>query len=257
MIRAYSLRPDRSWGLFPATSGAPFGRQTHFPHRLFCRLPRCRQSTMPLHRLLPPPCRLILSPASNRSGLVRVQNGNPAVLPSRVYCQKCPFSHGRIRNILFQTEAGVYIKKLLPGTLSGVPGSRKTDFFPQIRVYTEKLPLHIPFFAIGGVLKHNFSLYTLFPRINCAKRGEPARQRGTVEQLFLLYPAGFGQLPSAGSRFTATDSGSDFSNTLQPKWLFSLFVICKATGLQAAYPPVTHDSALQILQVLLYSISII
>ena len=54
---------------------------------------------------------------------------------------------GRIRNTLFQTEAGVYIKKFLPGTLSGVPRGRKTDFFPHIRVYTEKLSLYIQFFC--------------------------------------------------------------------------------------------------------------
>ena len=88
--------------------------------------------------------------------------------------QKSPFSHGRIRNTLFRTKAGVYIKKLLPGTLPGVPGGRKTDFFPHIRVYTEKLSLQIHFFAISGGLTHNFSVYALFHHTNCAKWGELA-----------------------------------------------------------------------------------
>ena len=89
-----------------------------------------------------------------------------------------------------RAEAGVYIKKLLPSTLPGVPRGRKTYFFPYIRVYTEKLWLHTPFLAISGVLAHIFSVYTLFHRANGAKRGEPAKQRGTAEQLFCIYPAG-------------------------------------------------------------------
>ena len=93
-------------------------------------------------------------------------------------------------NTLFRTETGVYTKKLLPSTLPGVPRGRKTYFFPYIRVYTEKLWLHTPFLAISGVLAHIFSVYTLFHRANGAKRGEPAKQRGTAEQLFCIYPAG-------------------------------------------------------------------
>jgi len=106
-----------------------------------------------------------------------------------VHYQKCPFFHEHIRNILRQTEAGVYTKKLLPSTLPGVPGGRKTDFFLPIRVYTEKLSLHIHFFAISGVLTHNFSVYALLPRTNWAKRGNHTKQRGTAEQLFCIYPA--------------------------------------------------------------------
>ncbi len=106
------------------------------------------------------------------------------------FSHKCPFSRGHIRNTLFQIEAGVYIKKILPNTLPGVPGHRKTDFFPHIRVYTEKLWFYIPFLAISGVLTHNFSVYALFPRINWAKREELAKQQGIVEQLFYIYPAG-------------------------------------------------------------------
>ncbi len=132
----------------------------------------------------------ILYPAPNRSGPVRAQNGNPDVFSSRVYCQKCPFSHGRMRNLLFRTEAGVYRKKILPCTLPGVPRGHKNRFFPHIRVYTEKLSLHIPFFAISRVLTHNFSVYALLPRTNRAKRGELAKQRGIAEQLFYIYPAG-------------------------------------------------------------------
>ncbi len=107
---------------------------------------------------------------------------------------------GRIRNTLFQTEAGVYIKKLLSSTLPGVPRGRKTYFFPHIRVYTEKLSLYIHFFAISRVLTHNFSVYALFPHANWAKRGEFVKQRGIAEQFFSMYPAGFGQLPSTGVR---------------------------------------------------------
>ena len=149
------------------------------------------------------------------------------MFPSCVYDQKCPFSHERIWNILFPAEARVYIKKLHPSTLPGVPEGRRTDFFPHIRVYTEKLLLQIHFFAISGVLTHNYSVYTLLRRTNSAKRGKPAKQQGTAEQFFHIYPAesdvdqnmptcagclqqtatihpweipaGFGQLPSAGS----------------------------------------------------------
>ena len=81
------------------------------------------------------------------------------------------------------------MKKLLPNTLPRVPGGRKTAFFPHIRVYTEKLCASTPLMAKKWIWSDNFSVYTLFNRINCAKRGELAKRRGTAEQLFYIYPA--------------------------------------------------------------------
>ena len=52
----------------------------------------------------------------------------------------------------------------------------------RARVYTKKLWLHIPFFAIGGVLTHNFSVYALFHHINLANKGGFVTQRGIAEQ---------------------------------------------------------------------------
>ena len=85
-----------------------------------------------------------------------------------------------------RTEAGVYIKKLLPSTLPGVPGGQKTSFFPQIRVYTEKLSLHIPFFAISGVLTHNF-LYMPCFTIQTEQKRESLRNIGVLGNNYFIY----------------------------------------------------------------------
>ena len=37
-------------------SSTPFFNSSYTKHSLFASLPRCRQSTMPPHRLFPPPC---------------------------------------------------------------------------------------------------------------------------------------------------------------------------------------------------------
>ena len=127
----------------------------------------------------------ILYPAPNRFGLSDWSKPKAEI---RVYDQKCSFSHGRIRNILFRTEAGVYIKKILLSTLPRVPERQKNQFFPAYQGIYKKFVCQYPADRKKVDMERQFfCIYPVYPS-KLGIKGRTCKTAGYCGTIILYIP---------------------------------------------------------------------